>query len=424
MSPIPFRILLGLSIAPLSLTVGQDVPPSVATAVQAADEAALQTAVSEWAAALGESAGAEEPATSFQFPGDSIKEPKFEELSNLFQSQYTAVKDDTWWHTVKSPTDCKLPLRWVANVLEGAVAAEAAGCAPAADLKALAKETATFLLKAQQEAETGFFPFPAWPDRRGKLGQLIGNALKNGDAAKSAHQGWFIGSLPGNAQSEENAACGLALLAYHGSLRKAGLGPEAADLATKLKTAANWAAKQPASPNWGENALPVIFLAEAAMELDSPEFATAGLKMAKIGILPGQLKKGKAAGNWLDPQNARLVPHFQLLRALIQLHAALPLEHPDLKPLEFAILAGLVGRNAEIAAKGSARPEVVAETYFALLSRPERFEHLLAVTGTPKAAEITFLGLVEEFQQAHPSITPSVWGRYLQFKSTTLAQAK
>lgn len=382
------------------------------SAIAKNDVASVRTAVQAWEKSLGESAGEEAEESVFFTPPEETKMLEKAAIPTAFAGHFAKITANRWWETLKSPVESPATPRAVAGVLEGLMAAKTAGCEPQAELAKEAGLAADFLKKALADSGGQKFPLPAWVDKKGGFPQKIAKAIAAAPDGSLVKNGWFIGDLPGGDSLEENAACGLALLRW---FRQSKDEPSL----KAAKTAAEWAASQPPTANWANNSLTVELLVEMHRETKQPQFLEAASKFISLGILPGQITAGPREGRWLDPQNAKLVQHYRMVRALAVASTELPKGTELADQVETALIAGLIVRNVEIISQGASQPAATADVFMYLLENTDAFEELCSATQVAEAANRTLLGLMAEFEENHPTVTPAIWGKFLRYLATT-----
>jgi hypothetical protein len=379
--------------------------------MQKQEPSAVEEAVTELTAKLGVGAGVEEEETNFVMPDGTAKRLEKGHVGKAFAPALKKVQEEAWWKKAGKPEDSAAPLRAVASVLEGCVAAEQASCVDPETLRAEAKSAAEYLMKAQKDGGKGCFPFPAWRGKMGRLGQIAEKFLKkaesDGKLAEVTSKGWIVDDLGGGDLLFDNGLAGTALLHFHEHTGNA-------EALASAKAAGDWAMGRPVVPNWNYNSFSVGLLAELHRVTKEPKYLDAAKRIAAVGILPGQLQSGKYEGRWIDPHNARFVYHYIILRGLILLYLQLPTDDPLREKVNNALLAGLIVRNTEIIELGMAHPETTMDVFTLMLENREALADLIGVTQTEAAANLTFRGVMEEVVNDHPTIPPGAWGKYLR----------
>jgi hypothetical protein len=387
-----------------------DLAKQLGSAQAAKDEPAVKAVVQSIRTELGEKAGEPEVPTEFVLPDEEARGVSPDQVPELFQRALDYIKANAWWKSVKSGADCQAPLRAVASVVDGCLAARAAGCAHPEELLAEAHAAADFLLAAQRTAGRDCFPFPGWRGKRGKLGAMAERFLSKAEAAGKVaavmQDGWIFDDLGTGELYFDTGLAGVALLHLYETTREE-------KYLKGARQAADWALARPAVANWNYNSFLVQLLAEMHRVTGEEKYLASAKEKARLGILPGQLLTGPHAGRWLDPHNARLVYHFILLRGLICLLAELPPADPDRALIEQALAAGLKAHDQEIATEGGTHPDTTLEVYCRLLADRAQLGNLIS-PATEAAAKMIQRAAVEEFKNDHPTVSPGTWGRYLQ----------
>jgi hypothetical protein len=407
---ILFGVTAVLGVPRMASADSAEAVKALATAQAAKDLPGVEAAVKLGLTALGDKAGVPEEASEFVEPDENVRPLAADQVPELFNQPLAYIREHAWWKQVRQGAECQAPLRAVASVVEGCLAARKAGCEHGEELLAEAKAAADFLVFAQKAGGRDNFPFPGWRGKRGKLGALAEKFLSKAEAAGKVddvlQDGWIIDDLKAGDLLFDNGLAGVALLAmyevtkeevYLNSARKAG----------------DWAITRPCVPNWNYNSFSVHLLANLHRVTGDAKYLEAAKEKCRLGILPGQLKEGPLAGRWADPHNAKLVYHFIILRGLISLLAELPDADADRAAITQALTVGLKVRNAEIISQGGSSPDTTLEVYCRLLSDRAHFGDIITKTDTESAAKMIFRTAVEEFKNEHPTVSPGSWGRYL-----------
>ena len=114
------------------------------------DLAAIRSAVTAARAALGDKAGVPEVADDFRrAPGDATMLTR-EEAQRGFTPHFAQLEKMRWWKIGTDPSKLTAPLRGVASVITGNVAAARAKLDGAERSLTMAKEAANFLICAQE----------------------------------------------------------------------------------------------------------------------------------------------------------------------------------------------------------------------------------------------------------------------------------
>ena len=384
----------------------------LAGALLAKDQSRVETCAKVFIEALGSKAGQATEAPEFMLPDEDAKVLEAEQVAGLFDRALSAGQADAWWKSNPPRPEAPAPLRVVASFLEGCLAAREARSGPAADLLKEAVSAGDFLLAVQKLGGKENFPFPAWKGKRGRYGMIADRLLRDAEAAGKAsdaiQSGWIISDQGSGELNLDNSLAGQALLSLY----------EAAKQDAYLegaRAAAKWAEKHPVVPTAHLNSHSVTLLARLAEITGEKAHLDAALEICRLGILPTQIKEGPNAGRWASPADAKMVYHFQNLRALTILLLAVPQDSPDHPALEQALRLGLKAHNQTIITQGGTSLDVTLEVYCLLLEHQENLSALLTDTLTFDAASMIFRAAVEEYRLEHPTISPGTWGHFLKF---------
>ena len=384
----------------------------LAAALVARDQARVDSCAREFIAALANKAGQATEVAEFILPDEDAKALEAEQVPGLFDRAFAAVQADAWWKANPSGSEAPAPLRVIASAIEGCVAAREAGCGPAEALLKEARSAGDFLLAVQKLGGTDAFPFPAWKGKRGRYGMIADKLMRDAETAgktsESIREGWIISDQDSGELNFDNSLSGQALLSLYVATK------EDAYL-EGASAAAKWAGKRPIVPTAHLNSYSVTLLARLAEVTGEKTHLNAALEICRLGILPTQIKDGPNAGRWASPSDARMVYHFQILRALTVLLLAVPDDSPDRPALEQALRLGLNAHNETIIAQGGTSMDVTLEVYSLLLAHKEKLNALLTETQTFDAARMISRAAVEEYRLEHPTISPGTWGHYLKF---------
>jgi hypothetical protein len=212
-----------------------------------------------------------------------------------------------------------------------------------AELDRLGDGAAAILLALQRP--DGHLPFPDLRSKHVRFGAMIEQEVAANGA--QVEDGWVMSVLANGASYFDTGLAGQALI-LAGQARQR---PEW--IAAGLR-AASFCAQGALSTNWNYNAFATGLCADAYRVGGDPAHLTGALRLARLGVLPGQLTDGPHAGRWMDPHNARDVYHLILLRGLHDLLAALPADHPQRGVIAAAADRAVASLCAEQAAGGVA----------------------------------------------------------------------
>lgn len=404
--------LCAVALFLLNTPLWADATAPLAAAQATKDQAAVNVSAQALIAELGEKAGQPSEAPEFILPDEDAKSLEAAQVPSLFARALATLQMDAWWKTVPTGPDCPAPLRVVASAAEGCVLARQAGCEGAAALLEEARAAADFLLLAQKTGGKAAFPFPAWRGKRGRYGMIADRLLKAaGDhEAAAIHDGWIVDDGHTGELNLDNALAVSALLALYAETK------EERDL-DAARNAVSWMMQRPLTILSHPNSFTVSALTKFYMITREVPVLSSALEICRLGILPTQLTEGPNAGRWADPQDAKLVYHFQNLRAVAGLLLALPTDSPDRPPLRKALRLGLAAYNETIITQGGSSLDAALDLYCLLMSHESELGSTLKETHTPDAARMIFRAAVEEYRLEHPTISPGTWGHFLLFTS-------
>ena len=384
----------------------------LSAAMAAKDQPRVDACARELIAALGNKAGQATEAPEFILPDEDAKALEAEQVPGLFDRAFAGLRADAWWKSNPPGPEAPAPLRVVASVIEGCLAAREANSGPGEELLKEARSAGDFLLAVQKHGGKEVFPFPAWKGKRGRYGMIADKLMRDAEAAgkvsETIQNGWIVSDQGSGELNLDNSLAGQALLSLHVATR------EDAYLAG-ARAAAQWAEKHPIVPTAHLNSYSVALLARLAEVTGEKAHLHAALEICRLGILPTQLREGPNAGRWASPTDAKMAYHFQNLRAITVLLLALPQDSPDRPALEQALRLGVKAHNETIIAQGGTSLDVTLEVYCLLLEHKEKLSALLTDTLTFDAARMIFRAAVEEYRLEHPTISPGTWGHFLKF---------
>lgn len=385
----------------------------LARALASNDLQAVRSAVAAGRLALGDQAGVPEAADTY-LPVPKGK-PLFtaEEARRGFAPMSERLEKERWWNVGADPTRLTAPLRLPASVMAGYVAAVRAKFDGAESSLARARDVAEFLMWAQQQAGSGGFPFPA---ARGTsqaramevATRFLAQAEKAGKLAQVVRSGWLFDDLGDGGLQFDNGECGVAMFELYEVTK------DPRHLASARK-ASDWALARPLCPNWNYNGFSVTLLAKAYSVTGEGDYLEAALHKARLGVIPGQLTDGPRAGRWLDPHNARPAYHYIMMRALAQLAAVLPKDHPGRAEILSALRLGLQARNAEILSCGVMNKDKALEALLLVNRTFEKDEAFLKETQTKDALHALGVLVSEEARRGKMPLSPCEWGRFLEY---------
>jgi len=364
----------------------------------------------EYTRQLGSRSGVPDSAANFTpIPGGATRLTA-EEARRAFTPMLERLEKESWWTQRPKTQDMPYPLRMVASVVEGCLAAHRAGCEHPDRLLKTARGAADFLVWAQEQGGHGCFPYPAMRGQAGRSGELaeqaIAKATSQGRLGEVLQNGWFI-TDDGNGDLQfDNGLAGVAVLRCYEATHDG-------KYLRSARAAADWATAAPAVRNWNYNSFAVFLLSEMFRVTGERPYLEAAKEKARLGIYPGQLTEGPHCGRWNDQHNARPVYHYILLRGLAALVAVLPDDDADLPRAREALVLGLRVRNAEIPSQGVANPETVLDTLSRIVLDP-RLASL-----PPEAGVVAAYGAVVRLVSAKSRrdslpVPPGAWGLALE----------
>jgi hypothetical protein len=382
------------------------------TALQKEDPELIRAAVSAAREELGDKAGLPEIADKYiPVPKDAqLLSPA--EARRGFSKDFTALEKMVWWKIGIDPRTVTAPLRGPASVLSGNVATVRAKLDGAERSLAMAKDAAEFLMWAQQQAGAGLFPFPA---ARGPSNQramqaatrFLDLAEKAGKIDSVLRNGWAFEDLGDGGLQFDNGECGVAMFELHDLTKDT-------RYLDSARRATDWALGRPLCPNWNYNSFSVQLLAKAFAITGEAKYLDGAIRKARLGVIPGQLTDGPRVGRWMDPHNTRPAYHYIMLRALAELVAVMPQEHPDRAAVLGALALGLKARNSEIVTRGVMTKDKAIEVLL-LVNRIFRNEDaFLHATQSREALQTVSLLISSGAARGKAPLSPGEWGQFLE----------
>ncbi|MEO6755179.1 MAG: hypothetical protein ABIP85_25695 [Chthoniobacteraceae bacterium] len=386
---------------------------ALANAMAANDLAAIRTTVADARAVLGDNAGIPEVADDYKkAPADATLLTR-EEAQRGFAPHFAKLEKMRWWNVGADPVKLTAPLRGVASVITGHVAAARAKLDGAERGLAMAKEAADFLIWAQEQAGAGCYPFPAargTSDARAMevATRFLKQAEKAGTLDKVVRNGWAFDDLGDGGMQFDNGECGVAMFELYEMTKDA----RHLDSARK---AADWAMARPLCTNWNYNSFSVHLLAKAHAVTGEAKYLDAAIHKARLGVIPGQLTDGPRAGRWMDAHNARPAYHYIMMCALAQLAAEMPPQHEHRAEIVKALMLGLKARNTEMVSLGVMNKDHALQAL--LLVRRAFANDAAFLTETKSVEALRSLALLVSAEAHHGKfpLSPGNWGEFLEY---------
>lgn len=415
------HVLLTVALTLVSLAVGRSddasgtekIRRNMAGAQRNKNVQEVERLSREYTRLLGSKAGVPDSETKFVLIPSDATPLTPAEAKRAFTPMLERLEKESWWTQRPKPQDMPYPLRVVASVVEGCLAAHRAGCEHPARLLKVAREAADFLVWAQERGGHGCFPYPAMRGKDSRAGELAEQALakatSQGRLGEVLQNGWFVTDEGNGDLQFDNGLAGVAVLRCYESTHDE-------KYLRSARGAAAWAIAEPAVKNWNYNSFAVFLLSEMFRVTGERKYLDAAKEKARLGIYPGQLTEGPYRGRWNDRHNARLVYHYILLRGLAALVAVLPDDDADLPRAREALVLGLRVRNAEIVRNGVANPETVLDTLSRILLYP-RLASLPPDAGILAAYRSVVRLVCAKSRPQSMQIPPGAWGLALELLS-------
>ena len=385
----------------------------ITRAMAADDLERVRAVVAQARSRLGEKAGGAEVADEFRSLPRGASRLTREEARRGFTPHFEQLEGMRWWIVGVDPAQLKAPLRGVASVISGQVAAVRSGLEGSERGLAMARDAADFLIWAQEEAGAGCYPFPA---ARGTSGaramevasRFLAQAEKAGRLGEITRNGWVFEDLGDGGLQFDNGECGVAMLELHaitGEQR----------YLDSARRAADWALARPLCAKWNYNSFSVRLLARAFRSTGDARYLEAAVRKARVGVLPGQLEDGPRAGRWFDPHNARPAYHYIMMGALGELVAVMPASHENRPEILRALSLGLKTRNSEMVTRGVMNKESALDALLAVRSVFGSDPTFLQETMSDQALQVIGLLVSAEARRGKPPVAPGPWGRFLEY---------
>ena len=330
-----------------------------------------------------------------------------------FTPHFEKLEKMRWWKIGADPTKMSAPLRGVASVIAGHVAAVRAKLDGADRSIAMAKEAADFLIWAQQQAGAGCYPFPAaksTSDARAMevATRFLNQAEKAGKLEQVVKNGWAFDDLGDGGLQFDNGECGVAMFELYE------MSHDNRYLVSAMN-AADWAMARPLCSNWNYNSFSVHLLAKAFAITHETKYLDAAIKKARIGVIPGQLTDGPRAGRWADAHNARPAYHYIIMCALAELVAVMPATHEHRPEIIRALSKGLHSRNVEFITQGVMNKDHAIEALLIVNREFKKDADFLAETKSKEALEQIGRLVSAEAQHGKNPLSPGNWGKFLEY---------
>ncbi len=376
------------------------------------DLPAVRAAVADARKILGDKAGVPETPDKYSPVAKGGTWLTKDEVQNGFTAHFSELEKLRWWRIGLDPTKLTRPLRDPASVLSGNIAACRAKLNAADQSLAMARDSAEFLMWAQEQAGSGLFPFPA---ARGATNdkamavakEFLQRAEEEGLSKEVVQNGWAINDLGDGGLQFDNGECGVVMFEYYE------LTHDEKALASACKSA-DWAMGRPLVRNWNYNSFSVYLLAKAFAVTGEKRYLDAAKTKALIGVIPGQLTDGPHVGRWLDPHNARPAYHYILLRSLAQLADVMPVDNPSRAEVVRALALGLKTRNGEIVTRGVMTKDKAIETLLLVQRVFAKDAAFLRDTESTAALDVLVRAVSAEARRGKSPIGPREWGLLLE----------
>ncbi len=360
---------------------------------------------------LGEKAGVPETPDRIRSVPTKPKLLSDKKIKNAFDPYLKEIIKRKWWEIGLDPTKTEKMPREVANIITGCTAVIRANLNGAEQCHQIAKSGADYLIWTQKEAGTGVYPFHALRNGRGLPFKVAEKALKkaekNGTIKQMVKNDWIIEDFDEGGLQFDNGLCGVAMLEFY----KLSKDQKYLDSAKK---AAGWAIKRDVVPNWNYNSFSIFLLAETFRVTKDKKYIESAKKKARLGLYPGQFKKGKYKGCWADGHNARPEYHYIIVRGLVSLVSQLNKTDRDYKLASNSLKLALKARNQYIADGKILAPDSSLEALTRLNLKLPRFKNLCEECFVNESFENLSKFVDTEFSSNKFPVSPATWGLYLE----------
>lgn len=414
-SALPFAIVLALSSTSCAREkdTRQAAAEALTQAMAANDLAAVRAVVADVRAKLGDKAGIPEVADEFRTAPPHATMLTREEAQCGFAPHSAQLDKMRWWCIGADPGKMSSPLRGVASVIAGNVAAVRAKLDGVDRSLAMANDAADFLIWAQKQAGAGCYPFPAargTSDARAMqvATRFLERAEEAGKLDSVVRNGWAFDDLGDGGLQFDNGECGVAMFDCHEVTK------DARQLAS-ARRAADWALSLPLCVNWNYNSFSVRLLARAFAATGDAKYLDIAVQKARLGVIPGQLTDGPRAGRWMDAHNARPAYHYIIMCALAQLAAVMPPSHEHRAEIMRSLTLGLAARNTEMATRGVMNKDHAMEALLHVQLAFAGDTAFLRDTKTTEALRSLALLVSAEAHGGKSPLSPGPWGHFLEF---------
>lgn len=388
-----------------------DARAALVSAMAARDLPGIRGIVDGVARGLGDRAGVPEVPDRHEPVPVDVAPLSAEEARAAVAPALARLASMRWWRADTDPRTLGHPLREPAEIALGALAMREVDSASSEEAMAQAVAAGEFLLRAQAEAGTGGFPFPASrgvsdapPFRAAE--RFLAQAEREGRRDAVVRNGWIVADMGDGGLQFDNGECGLAMLALHAATGER-------RYLDAARRAADWAIAQSLAANWNYNAFSVRLLVETWRVTGEARYRDAAMEKARYGVLPGQLRDGPRAGRWVDPHNARPAYHYILLEALGALAAALPPGDAGRVEIETALRLGLRARNRDFAGPGAPNKDRALRALILVADGHRADDGVLDDTGSRAALDALRRLSAAQWRAGRAPLGPHAFGLWL-----------